>query len=124
MIGKALIALASGTLFGTGLAVSGMADPARVRGVLDVFDAWDPTLAFVIGGAVITMAAAWGLKSRLEKPLADLAIAPRSAILFVAPMLLGMVVQQIAGRGAKPLLGGPSGSVSSNSIPIWHRRFS
>ena len=43
-----LISLASGTLFGAGLAISGMIDPARVRAFLDVTGAWDPTLAFVM----------------------------------------------------------------------------
>jgi uncharacterized membrane protein YedE/YeeE len=41
-------------LFGTGLAMSGMTDPRRVLGFLDVFGAFDPTLLFVLGGAVMT----------------------------------------------------------------------
>ena len=61
--------LVSGMLFGAGLAVSGMTDPARVRGFLDVFGAWDPTLAFVMGGAVLVMAAAWRLRSRMLRPV-------------------------------------------------------
>ena len=50
--------LASGALFGAGLAAGGMTDPARVRGFLDLFGNWDPTLAFVMGGAVLVMAIA------------------------------------------------------------------
>lgn len=46
------LALASGALFGAGLVVSGMTLPAKVRGFLDG-TAWDPSLAFVMGGAVI-----------------------------------------------------------------------
>ena len=42
----------AGALFGTGLAVSGMTDPGRVIGFLDVFGAWDPALLFVMAGAV------------------------------------------------------------------------
>ena len=60
-----LAALLSGTLFGAGLALSGMMDPARVRGFLDIFGAWDPTLAFVMGGAVIVMAGAWAIQRRI-----------------------------------------------------------
>jgi uncharacterized protein len=45
---------AAGGLFGFGLALSGMTDPARVIGFLDVAGAWDPALAFVMGGAVTT----------------------------------------------------------------------
>ncbi|MCY7338474.1 MAG: YeeE/YedE family protein [Sphingomonas bacterium] len=61
--------LISGTLFGAGLTVSGMTDPARVRGFLDVFGRWDPTLVFVIGGAVIVMAIAWRIQARMRRPL-------------------------------------------------------
>lgn len=49
-----LAALASGALFGLGLAVSGMTDPRRVLGFLDVFGDFDPALMFVLGGAVAT----------------------------------------------------------------------
>lgn len=63
------VALASGTLFGSGLALSGMMNPLRVRGFLDVFGAWDPTLAFVMGGAVLVMALAWAIQRGLSKPV-------------------------------------------------------
>jgi uncharacterized membrane protein YedE/YeeE len=62
-------ALVAGTLFGAGLTVSGMTDPQRVRGFLDLFGQWDPTLAFVMGGAVLVMAFAWQLRKRLGHPL-------------------------------------------------------
>jgi uncharacterized membrane protein YedE/YeeE len=58
---KLVIALIAGMLFGGGLVVSGMTDTAKVQGWLDVFGAWDPTLAFVMGGAMIPMAIAWVL---------------------------------------------------------------
>ncbi|MBN8934392.1 MAG: YeeE/YedE family protein, partial [Rhizobium pusense] len=45
-------ALLSGIVFGFGLSLSGMLNPVRVRGFLDVFGNWDPSLAFVLGGAV------------------------------------------------------------------------
>jgi uncharacterized membrane protein YedE/YeeE len=69
-VSKVVIALISGLLFGAGLAYSGMADPARVQSFLDLFGTWDPTLAFVMGGAVLPMAVAWMIKSRLSSPLA------------------------------------------------------
>ncbi|MBJ6978390.1 MULTISPECIES: DUF6691 family protein [unclassified Luteimonas] len=47
-------AFASGALFGVGLAMSGMTDARRILGFLDVTGAFDPTLAFVLGGAVAT----------------------------------------------------------------------
>lgn len=61
--------LLSGTLFGAGLALGGMTDPARVRGFLDIFGDWDPTLAFVMGGAVIVMAIAWRFVPRMAGPI-------------------------------------------------------
>lgn len=70
MTRQVLFALLVGTLFGAGLAVSGMADPHRVRGFLDLFGAWDPTLAFVMGGAVVPMAIAWRIQNRMASPIA------------------------------------------------------
>ena len=61
--------MASGTLFGAGLTVSGMTDPARVRGFLDVVGRWDPTLVFVMCGAVLVMAIAWRIQARMRTPL-------------------------------------------------------
>jgi uncharacterized membrane protein YedE/YeeE len=49
-----LAALVSGALFGVGLAMSGMTDPRRVLGFLDLFGDFDPALLFVLGGAVAT----------------------------------------------------------------------
>ncbi|MBL6690032.1 MAG: YeeE/YedE family protein [Pseudomonadales bacterium] len=48
-----LFALLCGTLFGVGLAMSGMTDPAKVIGFLDLFGDWDPTLGFVMAGALM-----------------------------------------------------------------------
>jgi len=56
---RALVSFAVGALFGLGLLVSGMTDTTKVQGWLDVFGNWDPTLAFVMGGAIIPMAIAW-----------------------------------------------------------------
>ena len=69
MIRRLIVPLASGALFGAGLALGGMTDPARVRGFLDLFGAWDPTLAFVMGGAVLVMAIAWRVQPRMARPL-------------------------------------------------------
>ena len=128
------ISLLAGTLFGAGLTISGMADPARVRAFLDLFGAWDPTLAFVMVGAMVQMAIAWLVQKRMPRPivceafdlpgtslldakllggaslfgigwaigglcpgpaLADLAIAPIEAGIFVAAMLAGMTAHRI-----------------------------
>jgi hypothetical protein len=94
-MGRALIALSAGILFGAGLAHSGMSDPARVRAFLDLFGgAWDPTLAFVMGGAIVPMALAW--RGLCPGPaIADLAIAPVPAAIFVAAMFGGMILHRL-----------------------------
>lgn len=53
---KWFFVILSGALFGGGLVISGMTDPAKVIGFLDFFGSWDPSLAFVMGGAVATFA--------------------------------------------------------------------
>ncbi len=62
-----LWALISGSFFGAGLFVSGMTDTQKVQGWLDIFGGWDPTLAFVLGGAILPMAIAWRVVKRREK---------------------------------------------------------
>ena len=67
-----LIAWVAGTLFGVGLAISGMADPTRVHAFLNIFGgAWDPTLGFVMAGAIAPMSIAWLIRRRMDRPLAD-----------------------------------------------------
>ncbi|RKF22463.1 YeeE/YedE family protein [Altericroceibacterium spongiae] len=65
---RAITGLLSGIVFGFGLALSGMMNPARVRGFLDLFGQWDPTLAFVMGGAILAMALAWLFQAQTDKP--------------------------------------------------------
>ena len=50
---KSAVALLAGLLFGLGLILSGMTNPEKVLGFLDVAGQWDPSLAFVMGGAVL-----------------------------------------------------------------------
>jgi len=57
-----------GGLFGVGLLISGMTDTRKVIGWLDIFGDWDPTLAFVMGGAIIPMAIAWQIAARRAAP--------------------------------------------------------
>lgn len=64
-----LMGLLSGVLFGIGLTVSDMINPQRVLGFLDVAGAWDPTLAFVMGGALLVTFPAFQLVKKLGKPM-------------------------------------------------------
>ncbi len=66
---RTLIAFITGSLFGTGLLVSGMTDTRKVMGWLDIFGQWDPTLAFVLGGAIIPMFIAWRIAAKTKPVL-------------------------------------------------------
>lgn len=68
-IGQWIAALGTGILFGLGLALSQMVDPMRVLGFLDVAGTWDPTLAFVMGGALAVTLPAFRLVLRRPAPL-------------------------------------------------------
>jgi len=63
------ISLFCGLLFGTGLMVSGMANPQKVLGFLDITRNWDPSLLFVMGGAIVTGLIAFRLAARRGKPV-------------------------------------------------------
>jgi uncharacterized membrane protein YedE/YeeE len=101
-----LIPLASGTIFGAGLTIGGMTDPARVRGFLDLFGAWDPTLAFVMGGAVLVMALAWLVQGKMLRPFfaEGFALPDRSDI---TPRLVGGSALFGIGWGMAGLCPGP-----------------
>lgn len=67
---RPLLGFLCGLVFGAGLVVSGMSDPAKVLNFLDVFGAWDPSLAFVMGGASVTAFAGYRLAWRRAAPMA------------------------------------------------------
>lgn len=66
---QVLTALLVGILLGGGLALSDMVNPARVLAFLDVAGSWDPTLAFVMAGAILPAAFAFAWSNRLARPL-------------------------------------------------------
>jgi hypothetical protein len=71
-IARITVALLSGALFGYGLSLSGMVDPARVIGFLDIASGhWDPSLMFVLGGAVCVAVIAVAIQQRLPRPVLD-----------------------------------------------------
>lgn len=67
-----LSALLIGLVFGAGIAVSGMANPAKVLNFFDVAGAWDPSLAFVMGGALAVTFAGYRLVLRRPAPAFDI----------------------------------------------------
>jgi uncharacterized membrane protein YedE/YeeE len=139
-----LVAFLVGLLFGAGLVVSGMTDPFKVIGFLDVTGLWDPSLAFVMAGAVLVGAVAyrlagkrdaailggpmrlparaavdrrllagslvfgigWGLAGFCPGPaLAALGAGYGKAAAFVAAMLAGMAVYELAERRRRATAG-------------------
>lgn len=68
---RPFVALIAGLLFGFGLALSGMLNPEKVRGFLDIFGNWDPSLAFVLAGAVLVAAIGTLITRAMAKPVLD-----------------------------------------------------
>ena len=106
-----LAALVSGFIFGFGLAISGMTQPTRVLGFLDVLGiasgTWDPTLAFVMIGALVVAAPGYLLARRRERPLlAQVAAWPKKTDID-RPLIAGSVLFGL-GWGLVGLCPGPA----------------
>jgi uncharacterized membrane protein YedE/YeeE len=91
---RIVLALIAGGLFGAGLHISGMTDTSKVQGFLDFFGTWDPTLAFVMGSAILPMAIAWRMvPSRTPLVGGNFAPAPDPALdrrLITGSVLFGV----------------------------------
>lgn len=81
--------LLAGLIFGAGLALSDMVNPARVQGFLDVAGDWDPTLAFVMGAALVPSAIAYLIHRRMYRPLLESRFSIPESRLLDRPLLLG-----------------------------------
>jgi uncharacterized membrane protein YedE/YeeE len=103
---RLLTALVSGLIFGAGLGLAGMLNPAKVAGFLDLFGNWDPSLAFVMGGGILVNAAGHQLVRRRPSPLfADSFQLPLSQAID-RPLLIGSGIFGI-GWGLAGLCPGP-----------------
>lgn len=78
-----------GLLFGLGLLLSGMSNPAKVLGFLDLAGAWDPSLVFVMGGAIAVSAGAFAWAQRRRTSLLGLPMRLPVAQHLDAPLLVG-----------------------------------
>lgn len=104
---RLVFAFLSGALFGAGLLVSGMVDTTKVQGWLDVFGDWDPTLAFVMAGAILPMAVAWRHARRRSASMlgSPMPVPPETQVtpnLVIGSLMFG------AGWGMAGLCPGPS----------------
>lgn len=115
---RLLLAAASGGLFGLGLMVSGMTDPAKVQGWLDILGAWDPTLAFVLGGAIVPMFLAWRLTDG-RKPLAGGSFPAPPEPVIDRNLILGSALFGV-GWGLAGLCPGPAmASIGYGNPGVW-----
>lgn len=89
---RALAGLIAGLLFGAGLCISGMTWPAKVTGFLDFAGNWDPSLAFVMAGAVGTYAIARQLIRRRGAPLLAESFEPRVNNRIDVRLLVGAAI--------------------------------
>ena len=87
-----LVALASGLLFGLGLTVSSMIDPAKVLNFLDIAGNWDPSLAFVMATAIPVTAIGFAIANRRGKPLIETFFRSPTATAIDRGLVLGSLL--------------------------------
>ena len=114
---KITLALLAGLVFGLGLSLGGMTQPAVVLGFLDLFGAWNPRLVFEMGGAVLTTAIGYRLVFRRDRPLFEsdfqLPTAQRFDARLVGGSALFGIGWGIAGYCPGPALASLSGAAPS-----------
>ena len=96
-----------GLLFGLGLIISGMTDPSKVIGFLDLAGAWDPSLAFVMGGAILIGTTAFTVAKKRQRSLLGAPMRLSSATGLDSRLLLGSLVFGI-GWGMSGFCPGPA----------------
>lgn len=114
-----LVALMAGVLFGFGLDLARMTDPGRVLGFLDIAGTWDPTLVFVLAGAVVTATIGFRLTGRGDSWFGGPIRLPQRGDID-RPLLLGAVLFG-AGWGLAGYCPGPglAALVQGAADPAW-----
>ncbi|MDP2120405.1 MAG: YeeE/YedE family protein [Hoeflea sp.] len=107
---KLFASLVIGAIFGLGIAISGMANPAKVLNFFDVAGTWDPSLIFVMGGALLTTALGYRLVfGRRQKPMFDAA--------FHLPVNKAIDTRLLAGSATFGIGWGIAGFCPGGAIP-------
>jgi hypothetical protein len=113
-----LASFVCGLIFGAGLLISGMNQPEKVLGFLDIFGAWDATLAFVMAGAVAVASIGFALARRRDAPLFAAKFSWPERRDIDAPLVAGAVVFGI-GWGLVGICPGPAlVNLAGLSLPI------
>ncbi|WP_431323074.1 DUF6691 family protein [Rhizobium sp. YTU87027] len=107
MANRILASILCGVLFGIGLVVSDMVNPARVLAFLDVAGDWDPSLAFVMGGALVPSSAAYAIKRYRQRPAFDTEFHVPTSRSIDASLVVGAVLFGL-GWGLVGLCPGPA----------------
>lgn len=115
---KIAFGLASGLLFGAGMAVAGMTDPSKVLNFLDPGRGWDPSLALVMAAAIPVSALAFQLARRRARPLLEPGFSLPQNTRLEPPLLLGSALFGI-GWGLSGYCPGPAvASLAQPSLPL------
>ena len=85
----AITALLAGLLFGMGLMISGMANPAKVQGFLDLAGRWDPSLAFVMVGAIAVGSLAFFIAKRRKRSFLGMSMQLPASTVVTLRLVLG-----------------------------------
>lgn len=111
-----LIALCAGIIFGFGILISGMASPAKILNFFDIFGTWDPSLVFVMGGAMFTTTLGYQLIFRFQKkPLLPIIA---NEVKFGIPPNKAIDKKLITGSALFGIGWGISGFCPGGAIPV------
>ena len=107
---RLLSAFAIGLVFGTGILISGMGNPAKVLNFFDVAGTWDPSLAFVMGGALTVAVIGYRLAFRMNSPVL--------AAEFSLPTKTDLDMKLIGGSAIFGIGWGMSGFCPGGLVPV------
>ena len=114
---RILTSLAAGLLFGLGLAISGLLNPAKVKAFLDITGAWDPSLIFVLGAGVVVAFIGYRIASAINKPLFDDKLQLPTKTRIDRPLIIGSSIFGV-GWGLAGFCPGPAiASLSLGLLP-------